>query len=53
MSPADWELAKANTLAIRNPSPLDHDAQVASLLASVVVGGAWRRRGSSRVGRGS
>jgi hypothetical protein len=33
MSPADWELAKANTLATRNPNPLDHDAQVASLLA--------------------
>ena len=33
ISPADWELAKANTLATRNPNPLDHDAQVASLLA--------------------
>ena len=33
MAPADWELAKANTLATLNPNPLDHDAQVASLLA--------------------
>jgi hypothetical protein len=33
MRDARREAAKANTLATRNPNPLDHDAQVTSLLA--------------------
>jgi hypothetical protein len=34
MRDARREAAKANTLATRNPNPLDHDAQVAALLRS-------------------
>ena len=41
MSPADWELAKANTLATLNPNPLDHDAQVAACSPRVTT---WRSR---------